>query len=64
MIAEKLLAKELELTAFEAEFETLTQEEKVSNIITLLDSDDFETNTQLISFLKTQKDILLSIKSN
>ena len=64
MIAEKFLAKELELTAFEAEFETLTQEEKVSNVITLLDSDEVETNTQLINFLKSQKDILLSIKSN
>ena len=64
MIAEKFLAKELELTAFEAEFETLTQEEKVSNVITLLDSDEVETNTQLIGFLKSQKDILLSIKSN
>ena len=64
MIAEKLLAKVLELTAFVSEFETLTQEEKVSNVITLLDSDEIETNSQLISFLKTQKDILLSIKSN
>ena len=64
MIAEKFLTKQLELASFEAEFEKLTQEEKVNNVITLLDSAEVETNTQLINFLKTQKDILLSIKSS
>lgn len=64
MIAEKFLKKQLELESFEAEFEKLTQEEKVSNVITLLDSEEVETNTQIINFLKGQKDILLSIKSN
>lgn len=64
MIAEKFLSKQVELAAFEAEFEKLTQEEKVSNVITLLDSEEVETNPQLINFLKTQKDILLSIKSS
>lgn len=63
MIAEKFLAKEVELAEFETEFEKLTSEEKVSNVITLLDSDQVDTNSEIISFLRSKKDILLSIKS-